>query len=61
MSRSELFEFDCVILHETENAIKVEINDEELWFPLSAVEEIHRESPARIVVQAWIARAKGLC
>lgn len=62
MSRAESFEFECRILHETDAAIKVLIidTDKELWFPLSAVDEIHREDPARIVVAAWIARAKGL-
>lgn len=59
--------FDCRIEHETDAAIKVVIVEtgEIVWFPLSAVNEIHRANPktnlpSQIVVEDWIAKAKGL-
>ncbi len=57
------FRFDCFILHETDAAIKVHACDidEDIWLPLSAVEEIHRTKPtATLVVEEWVAKAKGL-
>lgn len=57
---SQSVELECRILHETPNAIKVEIHGEEIWFPLSTVDEIHRSDPAVIRVAEWIAKSKGL-
>ena len=56
-------EIECTIKHETERAMLVVVHatGEEVWLPLSQVDEIHRESPARVVVSDWIAREKGLC
>ena len=47
------------IVHETENAILVLVDEKEYWFPLSAVHEIHR-TEKRLVVDAWVAEKRGL-
>lgn len=54
------------IMHETENAILFHVDtlERQEWFPLSQVDQIHREFPSfgydRIVVSAWIAKKKGV-
>lgn len=51
MPKDELFDFRGVnILRETDNAILVEKDGEEIWIPLSQVEVIHRTDPAWIVI-----------
>lgn len=54
------FRFECTILKETDAVIKVEVEDVEIWLPRSTVIEIHRTNPTELVVEDWIARAKGL-
>lgn len=50
--------------HETDNAVLVYDHEskEEIWFPLSQVEEMHHDKygEGTIVVSDWIARQKGL-
>lgn len=57
-------EFDCTFVHETDSAILVKHTEsgEELWFPLSAVESMHRDAKGEgtMVVADWIARKKGI-
>lgn len=48
------------ILRETDLAVKVLYEDEELWLPFSQILEIHHEEPIRIVITAWIAKEKGI-
>ncbi len=51
------------ILRETDEAIQVDVDGEKIWFPLSQVEEIHRENGPEmdwLVVTKWIAQKKGL-
>lgn len=45
---------------ETDKAILVTIGGTDHWMPLSQVHEIHRTTPASIVVSEWIAKQKGL-
>lgn len=60
------FELQCEIRHETDNAILIvdTATGEELWIPLSQIEEIHREGKVkgadRVVMTDWIAQKKGL-
>lgn len=63
------FKVECHSLeHETHSAILVKVKStepykdrESIWFPLSAVNEIHRDDIAPwIVVDLWIAKKKGL-
>lgn len=60
------FELQCEVVHETDNAIKVidTVTGEEMWIPLSQIEEIHREGKVkgadRVVMSDWIAEKKGL-
>jgi len=58
------FDLACTFVHETDNAVLVHdhATDEEIWFPLSQVEEMHRDKrgDGSIVVSDWIARQKGL-
>ena len=52
------------ILHETAKAILLEVEGTGIWFPLSQTREIHRDSvniyESRLVVEHWIAYAKGV-
>lgn len=53
------------VVRETDNAILFQVSDlddEEVWFPTSQVESIHRDSTGRgtIVVTDWIAQKKGI-
>lgn len=61
------FELSCTFRHETDAAICVydHATEEEIWFPLSQVDEIHGRKAdgtgeGTIVVSDWIARQKGL-
>ena len=58
------FEIACEFKHETDNAILIidPATGEEIWIPLSQVEEIHRDKTGHgtIIMSAWIARKKGL-
>jgi hypothetical protein len=59
------YEFACEFLRETDKAILVKepVSEEEIWIPLSQVDEIHRDKGGRtgsLVVTDWIASQKGL-
>ena len=62
----EKYEVRGRIVHETTNAIlfRIDALEREEWFPLSQVDQIHREFPStgydRLVVGAWIAKKKGV-
>ncbi len=65
MTRGELYTLTGVrIATPTGKAVRVsraidEVRNEEWWFPLSQVKEMHHME-GRIVVTAWIAKKKGL-
>lgn len=49
------------IAAQTDEAICVEIDEEQIWFPLSQVHEIcHDPIDMHLIVTAWIAKKKGL-
>lgn len=54
---------ECTVKRETDNAVLIVHHDtgEEVWIPLSQVEEIHRDRDGRgaITMSDWIARQKG--
>lgn len=56
----------CVFKRETDAAVKIldPASGEELWIPLSQVEEMHRGNtglgPGTIKMTDWIAEKKGL-
>lgn len=56
-------ELTGLVKHETDEALLFYDYDreEEIWFPLSQIEEIHRnpKGEGSIVVTDWIARQKG--
>ena len=62
--RGELFTLPCLFKRETPNAVLVldENTGEEIWFPISQVDSMHRDNDERgqIIVSAWIAKQKGL-
>lgn len=61
MSRDDVVDVHCdEIVHETDNAILVKVDGEEIWFPLSQVEAIHRGPEPWLVVTEWIAKKKDL-
>ena len=46
---------------ETDKAILVVIDDEDVWIPLSQVHSIHRDgAQPYLMVTPWILKAKGL-
>lgn len=51
---------ECRFIRETENAVLIEVNDEETWIPLSQVESMHKDKVGSIVMSQWIANQKGL-
>lgn len=57
-------ELQCTRRRESEKAVLIVDHDtgEELWIPLSQVEEMHFDSngKGRIVMSDWIAQQKGL-
>jgi len=50
------------IIHEGENAMLVDVDGDEVWIPLSQIDEIHRDELPfpQLVVTRWIAKQKGL-
>lgn len=58
----EPFKLPCRRIRKTENAILVrDLRAEEIWFPLSTVlEENFLYDQGHILIEPWIARAKGL-
>jgi len=63
MSRDTVVLDDVEIVRETDAAILINTRDgtDEVWLPMSQVEEIHRNGGrARLVVTAWVARERGL-
>ncbi len=53
---------ECVRKYETENAVLIDVDGEEVWIPLSQVESMHfdRLGNGTIVISDWIAKQKGL-
>lgn len=58
------FRFACRFIRETANAVLVHdyASAEDIWLPLSQVDEMHRDpkGDGEIVVSDWIAKQKGL-
>ena len=65
MSESDTFEMACEFLRESDAAVLIldHANGEDLWIPLSQINEMHRnpDHTGKIVMTRWIARKKGLC
>jgi hypothetical protein len=53
---------DCIKMYETDEAVKIEVDDESYWIPLSQVESMHFDGKGNghIVISNWIAQQKGL-
>lgn len=53
---------ECVRKHETDNAVLIDVDGEEVWLPLSQVESMHFDGKGSgtIVISNWIAQQKGL-
>lgn len=62
MAGNRTVTISCERLRETDEAIQVEIDGVDCWFPLSTVEEMHFDGReiGTIVVEEWIAKKKGL-
>ncbi len=54
--------FDCTFVRETELAMLLEIEGEELWIPKSQIGASKKKDgkPIRVELTDWIARQKGL-
>ena len=66
MNRDDVY-LDCRIIRETDAAILIEgENEEDVWIPLSQVNEIVRgvnpdpDTPDRLCITGWIAAKRGL-
>ncbi len=61
---SEIYEMACHFVTESDKAVLIidPASGEELWIPLSQIEEMHRDKngDGRIVMTRWIAKQKGL-
>jgi len=55
-------EVECAILHETDDAILIEVAEEEFWIPFSQITRIVRRpnGPSSITMSEWIATVKGI-
>ena len=53
---------ECVRKYETDNAVLIDVDGEEIWIPLSQVDSMHFDvrGNGNIVVSDWIAKQKGL-
>lgn len=60
MSRPNEVEIECTFLRETDNAVLIEVGDDQLWIPLSQVSSMHKGKTGKIVMSQWIANQKGL-
>lgn len=59
---AELYQLECEYLAESEAALKVSVDGEVLWIPLSVVKTITKRlhKPATVTLEAWFAKKKGL-
>ena len=48
------------VLHETDDAVLVEIDGEQIWLPLSQVDGVVRGRNPAITAKRWILEKKGL-
>lgn len=48
------------VVHQTDNAILIEHDKNEIWLPLSQVHSVHHTEPPTIVISYWVAKQKGL-
>lgn len=64
MRDEKTFTLACERVRETDNAVLIvdHASGEEIWIPLSQVEEMHfdKNEVGTIVMTEWIAREKGL-
>lgn len=53
---------ECQRKRETDNAVLICVDDEEVWIPLSQVDSMHFDGRGSgyIVISDWIAAQKGL-
>jgi hypothetical protein len=53
---------ECTRKHETDNAVLIVVDGEDVWIPLSQVDSMHFDGrgDGSIVVSDWIAKQKGL-
>ena len=60
MSQQDV-EIECDILKETDEAMLIIVDGEELWIPFSQIKRVQRESHCDVVTMtAWIAEQKGI-
>lgn len=52
---------NCIRKRETDNAVLIDVDDEDVWIPLSQVESMHFDGrgDGYIVITNWIAQQKG--
>ena len=64
MRDSKTFSVTCQRIRETDNAVLIRepVTGEDLWIPLSQVEEMHfdKNQYGTMVMTEWIAKQKGI-
>lgn len=55
-------EIECEFIRETDAAVLIEVDDEQMWIPLSQISSMCRpqRGMGKIVMSQWIANQKGL-
>lgn len=59
----EIYKCEALVLAQTEKAVKIEVDGEELWIPRSHLidaDELPHWGNTQIKMTAWIAKEKGL-
>jgi hypothetical protein len=53
---------ECARKHETDSAVLIDVDGEQIWIPLSQVDSLHFDGRGNgsIVISDWIAQQKGL-
>jgi hypothetical protein len=59
---SEYVEIECSRERETDAAVLIVVDGEEVWLPLSQIESMHFDArnEGTVRVASWLARKKGL-
>jgi hypothetical protein len=61
MDNENTVRVDCIIKHETDRAVLIDNDDQELWLPKSVIEiDKIGDGNAILFVPEWLAKNKGL-
>ena len=65
MSTDDSVTFDCTYVSETDRAVLVNVEDEEIWLPKSQVDDLgdnnERGDELTLSIPEWLADQHGIC